>query len=597
MNKEEIILEYLRQLEEDNNLKAGNTYDKLRGNVVRANRYGNNMQTAGDFLKNNVNSEFARKIGGQMSNIGGSVANNTSALSNTLNKPVNYFKGHANGAINAAMQKLGLANTAAGAGAAGAAGTAATTGATTAGTAAGTTAATTGATAAGTAAGTGAAAGGAAAGGAAAGAGAAGAGAGAAGGSAAAGAGAAAGGSGAAAAAGPIAALAVMALMGTNRKRAKKSGKALMKQTTQMAESDIQDSDARLAQAQQNTAALQEQANQALQGGFATGAAAPATTYDPIADYQDYLRQNGYSDDVVNGVSQGLNSGNKEIANWIDQYNAGSDGQANPIRIPQTEEEIAAARAGSFNVPIQTGGIASDDKQGILDKLINGITDFSKGYQENRNTAFTPENLRPDDKKSKMNKFGEAIGTISRAAQKPAMQALLAGGISTALTGDPLYGAGMAQKFGSARATTDIYKDVLAKQGINVDPGMFGIVTHKDMDAIMTPELKKIYYQSLADWRNQKLANDKEYKDQKLEIDKQNADSKAIQAGAAATRADKYKGGAGGTNKPESHPDWGADLAGYYQRLTDPRYADQVEKLKVAFIQKYNVDPDKYIKL
>lgn len=580
MNKDEIILEYLRQLEEENNVKAGNTYDKLRGNVVRANRYGNNMQTAGDFLKNNVNSEFARKMGGQMSNIGGSVANNTSALSNTLNKPVNYFKGHANGAINAAMQKLGLANTAAGAGAAGAAGTAAgttaaTTGATTAGTAAGTTAATTGATAAGTAAGTGAAAGGAAAGGATAG--------GAAG---ATGAGAAAGGSGAAAAAGPIAALAIMALMGTNRKRAKKSGQALMKHTTQMTEADNQESDARLAQSQQNTAALQEQANQALQGGFTTGQAAPVEIYDPIADYQDYLRQNGYSDDVVNGVSQGLNSGNKEIANWIDQYNAGSYGQANPIRIPQTEEEIVAARAGSFNAPIQTGGIASDDKQGILDKLVNGLTDFSKGYQENRNTAFAPENLRPDDKKGKMNKLGEAIGTISRAAQKPAMQALLAGGISTALTGDPLYGAGLAQKFGSARATTDIYKDVLAKQGIKVDPGMFGIVTHKDMDAIMTPELKKIYYESLADYRNGKLV-----------IDQQNADSKAIQAGAAATRADKYKGGAGGTNKPESHPDWGADLAGYYQRLTDPRYADQVEKLKVAFIQKYNVDPDKYIKL
>lgn len=579
MNKDEIILEYLRQLEEENNVKAGNTYDKLRGNVVRANRYGNNMQTAGDFLKNNVNSEFARKMGGQMSNIGGSVANNTSALSNTLNKPVNYFKGHANGAINAAMQKLGLANTAAGAGAAGAAGTAAgttaaTTGATTAGTAAGTTAATTGATAAGTAAGTGAAAGGAAAGGATAG--------GAAG---ATGAGAAAGGSGAAAAAGPIAALAIMALMGTNRKRAKKSGQALMKHTTQMTEADNQESDARLAQSQQNTAALQEQANQALQGGFTTGQAAPVEIYDPIADYQDYLRQNGYSDDVVNGVSQGLNSGNKEIANWIDQYNAGSYGQANPIRIPQTEEEIVAARAGSFNAPIQTGGIASDDKQGILDKLVNGLTDFSKGYQENRNTAFAPENLRPDDKKGKMNKLGEAIGTISRAAQKPAMQALLAGGISTALTGDPLYGAGLAQKFGSARATTDIYKDVLAKQGIKVDPGMFGIVTHKDMDAIMTPELKKIYYQSLADYRNGKLV-----------IDQQNADSKAIQAGAAATRADKYKGGAGGSTKVENQPHYGEALAEYV-KIANSGDFDAMEFARQEFIKRYGIDPNKKVGL
>lgn len=587
MNKDEIILEYLRQLEEENNIRAGNTYDKLRGNVTGANIFGNNLQIAGDSLKNNVNSEFARKIGGQMSNIGGPVANNTYALSNTLNKPVNYFKGHANGAINAAMQKIGLANTAAtGAGAAGAAGTTAgtaagttgaTTGATAAGTAAGTTAATTGATAAGTAAGTGAAAGGAAgagAGGAAAG-------------------GAAAGGSGAAAAAGPIAALAFMGLMGTNRKRAKKSGQALMKHTTQMAEADNQESDARLAQSQQNAAALQEQANQALQGGL-TGAVAPATTYDPISDYQNYLRQNGYSDEVVNGVSQGLNSGNKEIASWIDQYNAGTDGQANPIRIPQTEEEIAAARAGSFNVPIQTGGIDSNDKQGILDKLINGITDFSKGYQENRNTAFAPENLRPDDKKGKMNKLGEAVGTLSRAAQKPAMQALIAGGLSTALTGNPLYGAGMAQKFGSQRAMTDIYKDVLAKQGINVDPGMFGVISSKDMDAIMTPELKKIYYQSLADWRNQKLANDKEYKDQKLEIDKQNADSKAIQAGAAATRANKYNGG--GSTKVENKPHYGEALAEYV-KIANSGDFDAMEFARQEFIKRYGIDPNKKVGL
>lgn len=509
MNKNEIILEYLRQLEEENNVRAGNTYDKLRGNVTRVNNFGKNIQTAGDFFKNNVNGELAKKIGGQMSNIGGSVANNTSTLSNTLNKPVNYFKGQANGAINAAMQKLGLANTAAtGAAAGGAAGTtAAATGATTA--------ATTGATAAGTAAGTGAAA----------------------------------GGSALAAAAGPIAVLATMALMGTNRNRAKESGKALMKQTSQMAESDNQEADTRLAQAQQNTAALQEQANQSLQGGFTTGQAAPVETYDPITDYQDYLRQNGFSDEVVNGVSQGLNSGHKEIANWIDQYNAGKSGQANPIRLPQTEKEIAAARAGSFNVPAQTSGIVSNDKQGVLDKLINGITDFSKGYQENKNTVFAPENLRPDDKKGKMNKFGEAMGTISRAAQKTSAQALLAGVISTALTGDPLYGAGMAQKFGSARAMTDIYKDVLAKQGINVDPAFFGNIGHEDMNAIMTPELKKIYYESLADWRNQKLENDKEYKDQKLIIDQQNANSKALQAGAAATKANKYKGGAGGSAK------------------------------------------------
>ena len=656
MNTQELIQAYLQQLEQEENLKNGNTYDKLRGYSVQANRYGNNLSTAGNILKENVNNEVARKLGTSMSNIGGNISNGATSVSNTLNKPVNYFKGHANGIINSGLQKLGLANTGASVGSGIGAGTSAastgagaTAGTTAAGTAGATTGAATGAaTTAGTAGATGAATGTAAgtAGGTAAGSTAAG--------------GAAAGGSAAgAAAAGGLAALAVMALMGNNRKRAKKSGQALMGMTNDIVK---QGQDSALQDTQANTAALQEQAAQALQQGTMTGAAAPIennnfpTTKD---QFTQSLKNVGWDDLTINSALNGLNLGNKEMSDYINAYNqTAADGQA--ITIPQTDEEIAAARAlanGQQQGQVQT---TENVKQGILDKFINGITDFSRGYNENRNTAFNPNNLaqkqfqetvtkpnqiladyqqsllnkgydnnivnavaqgknsgnkeiadwiskNPDAfqpqtetkyyDKSKMGRLGEAFGTVGRAVQTPAVQALIAGGLSTALTGNPLYGLGMAQKFGNARAMSNIYQDVLAKQGIEANPGMFGQISHKDMDAIMTPELKKIYYQSLADYRNQKLINDKDYKDQKLEIDKQNADSRAVSAGAAATRADKYKGGAGGSNKPENHPDWGSDLAGYYQRLTDPRYASQVANMKAAFIQKYNVDPDKYIKL
>lgn len=656
MNTQELIQAYLQQLEQEENLKNGNTYDKLRGYSVQANRYGNNLSTAGNILKENVNNEVARKLGTSMSNIGGNISNGATSVSNTLNKPVNYFKGHANGIINSGLQKLGLANTGASVGSGIGAGTSAastgagaTAGTTAAGTAGATTGAATGAaTTAGTAGATGAATGTAAgtAGGTAAGSTAAG--------------GAAAGGSAAgAAAAGGLAALAVMALMGNNRKRAKKSGQALMGMTNDIVK---QGQDSALQDTQANTAALQEQAAQALQQGTMTGAAAPIennnfpTTKD---QFTQSLKNVGWDDLTINSALNGLNLGNKEMSDYINAYNqTAADGQA--ITIPQTDEEIAAARAlanGQQQGQVQT---TENVKQGILDKFINGITDFSRGYNENRNTAFNPNNLaqkqfqetvtkpnqiladyqqsllnkgydnnivnavaqgknsgnkeiadwiskNPDAfqpqtetkyyDKSKMGRLGEAFGTVGRAVQTPAVQALIAGGLSTALTGNPLYGLGMAQKFGNARAMSNIYQDVLAKQGIEANPGMFGQISHKDMDAIMTPELKKIYYQSLADYRNQKLINDKDYKDQKLEIDKQNADSRAVSAGAAATRADKYNGGAGRSNKPENHPDWNDDLAGFTTIYTDPRYASKANEAKIRFMAKHGVDPMKYIKL
>lgn len=130
MNTQELIQAYLQQLEQEENLKNGNTYDKLRGYSVQANRYGNNLSTAGNILKENVNNEVARKLGTSMSNIGGNISNGATSVSNTLNKPVNYFKGHANGIINSGLQKLGLANTGASVGSGIGAGTsAASTGA------------------------------------------------------------------------------------------------------------------------------------------------------------------------------------------------------------------------------------------------------------------------------------------------------------------------------------------------------------------------------------------------------------------------------------------------------------------------------------
>ena len=588
--------EYLRQIAEDEANKQ-NSLAKIKSLTGDTAQFGNNLSTVGNAIKANVDNEVAQKLGTRMTGMGANISNGANSVANTLNAPENYFKGVANKTVGSGLSKAGeyLASKT---GLAGSIGTglsnlgASMTGAgTAAGTGAATGAATTGA-ATGAAAGT------------AAGAGAAGAGAGAAAGGATAGGaaagGAAAGGSaaGGAAAAGPIGALValgMMAAMGTNRKRAKKSGQALMNMTNNIVK---EGQNAQLEQTQQNAAALQEQANQALQQGTMTGAAAPIES-NPIAEYQNYLRQNGYSNDVVNGVAQGLNSGDKDIANWIQQYNSGAAGKANPINIPQTDEEIAAAKAGTFNTPVQVGGVSNDEeavKRTLLEKFASGIGDFAKGYQENRNTGFDAENLKPNAQKGKMNRIGEAVGTAARMMNNPNALGLVAGGLTTALTGDPLYGLGQGYKMANQKAMSNIYQDVLAKNGVKVNPGTLGVITNHDMNAIMTPEMKKIYYESLANWRNQKLIDDKEYKTQKLEIDRQNADSRAVSAGASATRAEKYKGGAGGSTKPQAHPDWNSDLAGFQQFATDPNLIDKYDEAKRRFINKHGVDPEKYLK-
>ena len=583
MNNNQYYQEYLRLIAEEQARQQQNNdpIANAKNAAAKIGSYGDKLSSVGNAINNYINNPTAQTIGSKMSALGGNITNGANAVTNTLNAPQNYFKGFANRTVGAGLQNVGnyLAQKA---GLAGTLGTGMQNlGASMAGNAAatglGTTAATTGATAAGAgatgaAAGTGAAASG----------------------------GAAAGGAGAAAFSNPVTALVAlgaMAAMGANRKRAKKSGQALLNSTTQ----DVNEgADNALAQTQQNAANLQAQSQEAFNNGIMTGGAAPAQQQlTPIQEYQEYLRGQGYSDDVINGVPQGLNSGNKEIADWISQYNKGT-GKDNPINIPQTDEEIAAAKAGTFN-NLQTGNATANVKQGILDKFINGITDLSKGYQENKENAFKPENLARDDSKNKMTRIGEVAGTISRAAQKPAVQALLAGGLSTALTGNPLYGLGQAYKFGNNRANTNIYQEALKKQGIDVNTGMLGSLGSSDFNSLMTPQYKEAmnnialaklqeaqnYHDMLIQDRMQRTANMKDYRDKKLVIDNKKADNAAKKGTGSGSKK---------TPKVTDHPDWNQDLADFSSVISNPRYAARADEAKARFIKKHGVDPMKYIK-
>lgn len=112
-------------------------------------------------------------------------------------------------------------------------------------------------------------------------------------------------------------------------------------------------------------------------------------------------------------------------------------------------------------------------------------------------------------------KAGEAFGTIARALNRPTVQGLIAGVTTGALSGNPMIGLGNAYKFANKRDMNDMYNQVLAENGINVNPGTFGNIEKDDFDA-----LYKVKYESdKNDILRDKVINDYDYKNAKLEHD------------------------------------------------------------------------------
>ena len=328
------------------------------------------------------------------------------------------------------------------------------------------------------------------------------------------------------------------------RNSAKEMDSAMLEQGKVANEELMGESENQLAQNQQ---ALQDVVNNSniQTGNVFNGNAQPNPIQDPISLYQDSLRQQGFNDDVVNGVRQGLNSGHKEIDQWIKQYNNGA-GRENPINIPQSEEQIALARQGKFNLPAQEAQVEKLPDTSLINRFANGLADFQKGFQENRNTGFAPKNLQSNPDKGGMQRFGEFMGTTNRVLNNPAAQALVAAG-ATALSGGGIGDAiNSAYKYGTQRAMSDVYRNVLAKYCINVPETVLGNVTNKDMDAFSAMKNAE----ALNNYRLGILDN----KDKQIEINQKNADSRAIQAGAAKTRADKYNGGGKGSSTKTAEP-------------------------------------------
>lgn len=243
-------------------------------------------------------------------------------------------------------------------------------------------------------------------------------------------------------------------------------------------------------------------------GGVMTGGASPVDNYvDRIAELEGHLEQEGYRPEQVQGFRQGLNSGDKYIADQITRYNASKEGQANPIRIPQTEQEIELAKAGQFNpVPQQASVDEKETFKDLLMKELGGaLGDFSEGFKENRSTSFAPENIMADKMadgrdKNFLNRAGEALGTLNRLATNPLVQGGLAGLAYGIDEGDALYGLGKGVEWAGNKAKSNMYAKALGQQ-----PTVFGNIDSKDYGAM-----------AYGDYRRGKLTQDGYLKAKKL---------------------------------------------------------------------------------
>lgn len=128
--------------------------------------------------------------------------------------------------------------------------------------------------------------------------------------------------------------------------------------------------------------------NQDYSQPIITGGAAPMNERDlRLQAFTDFMNNNPMMQTLNNDDQNGTikNTINKEVLenNFIPQSLTDNSNMQYPLSAEMSQQDNA-------------------QKSGLLDKFINGVSDFSRGYQENRNNGFNPNNLTSD-------KFTETI--------------------------------------------------------------------------------------------------------------------------------------------------------------------------------------------
>ena len=341
-----------------------------------------------------------------------------------------------------------------------------------------------------------------------------------------------------------------------------------------------------------------------------------------VAEYQEYLRQNGYDEDTVNGVAQGLNNGNSDISDWINQYNNSADGKLNPINIPQTEEEINLARQGLYNSPSLQGSVGVAPRQGGL------IRDFQTGFKDNYNNSFDVNNWG-QGQKSLAQRLGEGAGTVIRFADSPLGRGLIAAGLNSALGYDNSLQEGLQAAVLTQQNKTDdaLYRNALAQQGIdlsNIPNGYVGKETYKNL-ALNTYRTQKLNIQQeianakdntsrarmiLNAYNNNALNEEEAINElQKYGINvtdletpnktrlanvRENESSAKIANLKSSTAYKDWLRSGGNKKKPVDKTANNADLA-EFQEILAGGDANKIQYARNSYIKKYGKDPQKLI--
>lgn len=167
--------------------------------------------------------------------------------------------------------------------------------------------------------------------------------------------------------------------------------------------------------------------------------------------------QIGYTNEQLReGITNGLNYGNKDIANYIDRNN---------IRKPETEEDIELARLGKFNTPEIKGSLSQEINPQPQQK-----SGFFAGYRDNYDNGFAPSNLQKGNKTWGY-RLGEGLGTVGRFIDSPLGRGILAAGLNSALGYDNSALEGLTAASGRQNAVTadKLYRNELKKYGYTDD--------------------------------------------------------------------------------------------------------------------------------
>lgn len=188
----------------------------------------------------------------------------------------------------------------------------------------------------------------------------------------------------------------------------------------------------------------------------------------------------------------------------------------NPIQTtPQNNNQISTleqnGRVDNNTLPtpmpeLQVSQNPEEMRKSAFGNIANGLDDFLAGYKENKTQGFHLDNLKADDSKSIMQRLGEGAGTVARVSQNPVVQGIIAGGLSGLFSGDALYGLSSAYKYANSKYKANLFKDILAQQGLDVDNNN-GIIDASDLAKILVSRRYQKDFMSRGEYDRFRLDN------------------------------------------------------------------------------------------